>query len=328
MNRIGLVAMSIGVVLHVSAAAAAETLQLEAKIALGPVSGRIDHMAIDVVRKRLFVAELGNNSVGIVDVENDKVLRTIAGLREPQGVGYVASTDTLYAANARDGSVRLYQGADYAPAGQIDLGDDADNVRIDPGANRVFVGYGNGGLAVIDSAKRVKIADVPLKAHPEGFQLDMESSRVFINVPNAREIAVVDRDAGKQIASWPIQIGSSNFPMALDQEVKQVLTVFRSPPRLGVLAMSDGKVAKSLDTCGDSDDVFVDAKRRRIYVICGGGFIDVFDARQDNLPRIAHILTMAGARTGLFVPELDRLFVAARAQSGEPAAIWIFRPSQ
>src|SRR5262249_43634268 len=159
---------------------------------------------------------------------------------------------------------------------------DADNVRVDAGANRVFVGYGNGGLAVIDPAKKVKSADVPFKAHPEGFQLGRESSRGFINVPNARGIAGVDPDAGKKNASWPTQIGSSNFPMALDKEAKQVLTVFRSPPRLGVLTMSDGKVAKSLDTCGDSDDVFVDAKRRRIYVICGGGFIDVFDARQDN----------------------------------------------
>jgi YVTN family beta-propeller protein len=326
--RMGLGAASISIALGILATtgAGAEVLQLESKIELRTVSGRIDHMAVDLPRQRLFVAELGNDSVGVIDVGNRKVVRTIAGLKEPQGVGYVASTDTLYVANARDGSVRLYQGADYAPAGQIDLGDDADNVRVDVGTNRVFVGYGSGGLAVIDPAKRMKVADVRLKAHPEGFQLDTDSSRVFVNVPNAREIAVVDRDAGKQIASWPTQFGSSNFPMALDQDAKQVLTVFRSPPRLGALAMSDGKVARSPDTCGDSDDLFVDAKRRRIYVICGGGFIDVFDAGQDSMPRIAHILTATGARTGLFVPELDRLFVAARARTGEPAAIWVFRP--
>jgi len=179
---------------------------------------------------------------------------------------------------------------------------------------------------VIDLVKQLKVADITLKAHTEGFQLDRESSRIFVNVPDAGEIAVVDRATGKQTANWSMQIGASHFPMALDQEAKQVLTVFRSPPRLGVLAMNDGKVAKSLDTCGDSDDVFVDAKLHRIYVVCGGGFVDVFDARQDTLPRIAHILTVTGARTGLFVPELDRLFVAARAQSGQPAAIWVFRP--
>jgi hypothetical protein len=208
----------------------------------------------------------------------------------------------------------------------VDLGSDADNVRIDLDANRIFVGYGSGGLAVIDPAKRLKIGDIRLKAHPESFQLDRESKRIFVNVPNAREIAVVDRDAGKQTASWPMQIGASNFPMALDGDAKQVLTVFRSPPLLAAYAMADGKLMHSLPTCGDSDDLFVDAKRRRVYVTCGGGYIDVFDTRQDSYQRIAHILTVAGARTALFVPELDRMFVAVRAGSGEPAAIWVFRP--
>jgi YVTN family beta-propeller protein len=309
-----------------TAKAADAELQLEAKIALGSVSGRIDHMAMDLARRRLFVAELGNDSVGVVDVENQKLIRTITGLKEPQGVGYVASVDTLYVANARDGTVRLYQGADYAPMGQIELGDDADNIRVDAGANRVFVGFGTGGLAIIDPIKKLKVANVALKAHPESFQLDGESSRIFVNVPSAREIAVVDRAAAKQTAGWPMLTGGMNFPMALDPETKQVLTVFRSPPRLSVLAMSDGKVEKSADTCGDSDDVFVDAKRRRVYVVCGSGFVDVFDPRRENLPRVAHILTVAGARTGLFVPELDRLFVAVRAQGSESAAIWVFRP--
>ena len=326
--RLGLIAISMVVLLDFATGptAHAEALQLETKIPLGAVSGRIDHMAVDLARQRLFVAELGNDSVGVVDVGGNKVVRTIAGLKEPQGVGYVASTDTLYVANARDGSVWLYQGADYAPSGHIELGSDADNIRVDVGANQVFVGYGSGALAVIDPVKKLKVADITLKAHPEGFQLDRESSRIFVNVPDAGEIAVVDRATGKQTANWSMQIGASHFPMALDQEAKQVLTVFRSPPRVGVLAMGDGKVAKSLDTCSDSDDVFVDAKLHRIYVVCGGGFVDVFDARQDTLPRIAHILTVTGARTGLFVSELDRLFVAARAQSGQPAAIWVFRP--
>jgi YVTN family beta-propeller protein len=117
-------------------------LKLEAKIPLGNVSGRIDHMAIDLARQRLFVAELGNNSVGIVDLNGHKVIRTLDGLKEPQGVAYLPAMDTVYVANAGDGSVRLFRGADYASAGQIDLGDDADNIRLDIPANRIVVGYG------------------------------------------------------------------------------------------------------------------------------------------------------------------------------------------
>src|ERR1700757_1111528 len=116
-------------------------LQLEAKILLGDVRGRIDHLAIDLKRQRLFVAELGNDSVGVVDLASHSLLRTITGLNEPQGVGYEPSTDTLYVANARDGSVKLLEGDAYKATGQLELGRDADNVRIDPAAGRVVIGY-------------------------------------------------------------------------------------------------------------------------------------------------------------------------------------------
>src|SRR5882724_8341173 len=125
-------------------------LQLETRIPLGEVRGRIDHMAVDLKRQRLFVAELGNDSVGIVDLPNRKLISRIPGLKEPQGVGYEPSTDMLYVANAGDGSVRLFEGSDYKTTGLIELGSDADNIRIDAAANRIFVGYGNGALAVID----------------------------------------------------------------------------------------------------------------------------------------------------------------------------------
>src|SRR5215216_4140168 len=144
-------------------------LELEAKIPLGDVKGRIDHLAFDPKRHRIFVAELGNGSVGVVDLNDRKVIHVISGLNEPQGVGYVPSTDTLYVASGGDGSVRVFQAEDYTAVGQIDLGDDADNIRVDTAANRVFVGYGSGALAVIDTTSRSKIAEIPLNAHPESF---------------------------------------------------------------------------------------------------------------------------------------------------------------
>src|SRR5262249_46616622 len=134
-------------------------LQLEVKIPLGQVAGRIDHMALDLVRQRLFVAELGNNSVGIIDLKERRVLHRIAGLKEPQGVAYLPQTDTLYVANAGDGSVRMFRGEGNAESGRIDLGDDADNLRLDLKTNRILVGYGSGGLAVIDPGSRTKVAD-------------------------------------------------------------------------------------------------------------------------------------------------------------------------
>ena len=158
-----------GLAMLASTAASAQSedkgpLQLEAKILLGDVRGRIDHMAVDLTRQRLFVAELGNDSVGVVDLGNHSLVRTVPGLNEPQGVGYEPTTDTLFIANARDGSVRLLEGNEYKATGRIELGSDADNIRIDPAARQVVVGFGDGGLAVLDPATRSKVRSVPLPA--------------------------------------------------------------------------------------------------------------------------------------------------------------------
>jgi DNA-binding beta-propeller fold protein YncE len=302
-------------------------LQLESKIPLGDVRGRIDHLAIDLARQRLFVAQLGNDSVGIVDLKNAKLLRTISGFKEPQGVAYLPEVDTLYVANAGDGSVRLLQGESYGEAGRIELGKDADNIRIDRNANLIYVGYGDGALAVIDPTSRSKIFDIPLSVHPEGFQLAPGTPQIFVNAPNAHAIAVVDREAGKQTASWAVNGGSANFPMALDEDARHVLVVLRSPPKLNVFTMSEGRLVASIQTCGDADDVFVDAKRHRVYVSCGDGHLAVFDAQAGAYKPIGRIPTVPGARTALFVAELDRLFLAVRAAPQQPAAIWIFRPT-
>jgi DNA-binding beta-propeller fold protein YncE len=301
-------------------------LNLEDKIALGEVKGRIDHMALDPLRSRLFVAELENNSLGVVDLTARKVIHVIAGLTEPQGVGYEPSSDTLYVANGGDGSVRLYGGADYAETGRIDLGDDADNIRINPDTKHILVGYGGGAIAKIDPTTRTKIADFRLPAHPEGFQLDRKSNRIFVNVPRARTIAMLDSASGQPLALWPVKESGANFPMALDEDAQRVLVALRAPGRLAVFSARDGESLASVELCGDADDLFVDAKRSRIYVSCGEGFIDVFDARPGDYRRLARLPTARGARTSYYVPSVDRLFLAVRAASSEPAAVWVYRP--
>ena len=309
-----------------SAQTASPPLVIDAKIPLGQVSGRIDHLGIDLERKRLLVAELGNNSLGVVDLAAGKALSRVAGLAEPQGAAYVPSSDSIFVANAGDGSVRVLRGEDLTPIGRIELGDDADNVRVDPARKRVLVGYGKGALAVIDPVSLAKTADIRLKAHPEGFQIDETGTQVFVNVPDAHEIVVVDLATGST-QSLPTQGAGSNFPMAIDGEAHRFLVIFRNPPTLIAFSSQDGHVAAKVDTCGDADDVFVDRKRHRVYVSCGEGAVDVLEPDQQGYRRLARVPTASGARTSLFVPELDRLFVAVRAGSNEPAAIWVFRPA-
>jgi YVTN family beta-propeller protein len=301
-------------------------LSVEAKIPLGAVKGRIDHMAADVARRRVFVAELGNDSLGVVDVAAGKVLRTVDGLAEPQGVGYAAQGDMVYVANARDGSVRLFAGEGLAPAGRLDLGDDADNVRVDAATGQVVVGYGKGALALVDPVRRAKIGEIRLAAHPEAFQLG-DGGRAFVNLPDARQVAVVDRAAGKVVASWPTGELRQNFPMALADGGQQVVVVFRRPAVLAVFAAASGAVVAKLEVCGDADDVFEDAQRRRLYVSCGEGYVDVLERGGEGYRRVQRLATAAGARTALFVPELDRLYVGVRGTASERPALWVLRPA-
>jgi DNA-binding beta-propeller fold protein YncE len=262
----------------------------------------------------------------VSSISTNASCRALFGLNEPQGIAYEPMTDRVYVANAGDGSVRLLWAEDLTSKGRIDLGNDADNVRVDGARNRVLVGYGKGALAVIDSKSLAKIADIQLKAHPEGFQIDESGTRAFVNLPDAQQIEIVDLVKGEAIGTLPTKGYHANFPMAFDRETHRVLVVFRSPARLLVLSSTDGAVVADLDTCGDADDLFVDAKRHRVYVSCGAGRVDVLEERAGSYTRLGHVGTAAGARTSLFVPELDRLFVAVRAAGSEPAAIWLFRP--
>jgi DNA-binding beta-propeller fold protein YncE len=308
------------------AADAGQPLVLERTIALAHVSGRIDHMAVDLHRHRLFVAELGNDSVDVVDLGSGTLLHRISGLKAPQGVAYIPGADVIVVANAGDGTVEFFGGADFAARGGLNLGDDADNIRVDPRSGHVVVGYNEGGLAIIDPATRTKLQDIKLPGHPESFQIDSQSNRAYVNVPDAGQIAVVDLAAGRQVAKWSVAGLAQNFPMAIGGSGTTIATVFRSPPQLVFLDSRTGAVTGSSLTCADADDVFFDARRQKVYVSCGAGAVDVFSRDASDARHIARIQTSSGARTSLFAPELDELYIAERAGLLEDAAIAVFRP--
>jgi hypothetical protein len=191
----------------------------------------------------------------------------------------------------------------------------------------VVVGYGDGALALVDTASGKPTAEIRLPGHPESFQLEHDGPRIFVNVPDARQIAIVDLATGRQVASWGLADAQANFPMALDEIEGRLVVGYREPPLLAVFDMSSGTLVARLPACGDTDDVFFDASRQRIYLSCGAGFIDVIQQRDDGYQELARIPTVPGARTALFVPERDRLYLAVRASGGEGAAVWVFRPA-
>lgn len=306
-----------------STAAGPAPLVLEATLPLSGVQGRIDHLAVDPQRRRLFVAELGNGTVEAIDLASGRSLARVGGLREPQGLAYLAARDELAVATGGDGMVRFYRASDLALAGSVSVGGDADNLRVDP-RGRVVVGYGSGALAVIDPATDAVVGKTPLPGHPEGFQVD--GDRVFVNVPDAGAVVAADLAGGREVARWGDAGGRFNFPLALEPGGRRFAVVYRLPARVALMDRETGQAQQTLGTCGDSDDAFFDAARHRLYVVCGAGAVDVFDNSGGRYGLRARVSTRSGARTGWFSPELDRLYVAARARNG-PAAILVFRPA-
>lgn len=309
--------------LAAGAAGAAPALQLERTLPLAGGAGRIDHLAFDARRGRLVVAELGAGMVEAVDIASGKSAASVTGLKEPQGVAVLAERDEVAVASGGDGAVRFYRAADLSPVAEIKLGEDADNLRVDPRNGTLVAGYGSGALAVIDPARHVVLRRIALPAHPESFQLS--GSRAYVNLPGANRVAVVDLDAGRVVGGWGNPGALANFPLALEPGGGGPAVAYRAPARL-VLFATDGAVKQKTPTCGDSDDLFFDAGRKRIYVICGQGVVDAFGQGPGGYVLQDRMATVPGARTGLYVAQLDRLFVAARAQGQGGPRILVLKP--
>jgi DNA-binding beta-propeller fold protein YncE len=305
-----------------------EPLRLEKEILLPGVEGRIDHFGADDTGQRLFIAALGNGSVEIVDVQKGERTAEIKGLEEPQGTFYNKKTNRLYVATGGDGKVRVYDGTTLALQQTAEFGDDADNVRIDQRSGDVWVGFGSGGLGILNSAGE-RVGAIELGTHPESFQFEQSGDRVFANVPKQFGVSVIDRQKRAVVAKWGLGLVAANFPMALDEADKRLFVGCRLPARMVVLDTSSGKVVSTLPTVGDADDVFYDANRRLVYVIGGGGAVEVFLQHDpDQYESIGREVTAAGARTGLFTPSSSHLYVAAPHRGSQTAKILAYTPNR
>jgi hypothetical protein len=298
-------------------------LALERSIPLPDVGGRIDHLAYDPDGQRLFVAELGNGTVDAIRLGDGERLR-LAVFHSPQGVAWLQRAHELAVASA-DGTMKFFRGDRLTPVASLTLGKDADDLRVDPQSGDLIAGYGSGALAKIDPATHRVLGLLPLPAHPEGFQVDADAA--FINVPDAGLVIAANRKSGRITARWGTGLRRLNFPMAIDRTAKLLAIGFRFPSTLLLMDERSGAIRQALRTCGDTDDIDFDDKRARLYVICGSGKIDVFRRSAEGYSHEATIATRQGARTGLFDPQIDRLFVAAPARGQDGAAVLIYRPA-
>src|SRR5438093_868486 len=318
--RSALVVASCGFI--IAAHAQEKTLKLKQTIPLPGVEGRIDHFALDASGERLFVCALGNNTVEVLDLRKGERVHSITGLGAPQGIAYIPELDRLFVANDKGGIFKIYDAKSFQPVGELNFKDDADNVRYDEGAKRIYVGFGSGGIAIVNAVDGKQLGSITLAAHPEAFELEKNGKRIFVNVPNSRHVAVIDREKGEVVTTWKTDLAFGNFAMALDEANHRLFVGCRLPSKLIVLNTESGDVVAKIDISGDPDDLFYDSKRHRIYAICGAGKIDIIEqTNASNYKAITKIDTADGARTGLFVPERDSLFVAVPHRGSQQAEI-------
>jgi DNA-binding beta-propeller fold protein YncE len=313
-----------GILALLAATQVQDPLVLVRTIELPQVEGRIDHLAVDVRNDRLFLAALGNDTVEVLDLRAGVHLRSLKGFHEPQGIALPPDGTIVAVANGQGADVQLLDRTGFQTTKTVRLGDDPDNVRYDAQTKRLWVGY-SGAVAALDAQTGDRLGEIKLAGHAESFQLEVNGPRIYVNVPGAGHIAVLDRQAMKPVSTWAVTEAQANYPMALDENGHRLFIGCRRPAKVLMYDTVAGRRVASIAVVGDTDDLFYDSRRNRLYVSGGDGAIDVFDASQaDRLTRTAHVMTAPGARTSLFVPDQSRLYLAVPHRGSQKAEVRVY----
>lgn len=302
----------------------ADHLLPEKTIALPGVKGRIDHMAVNLKDQIIYMAALGNNSLEIINLANGVIIHSIRNLNEPQGVAYIPQHNEIFIANGGDGVCSFYSAKDFKKITVINLPSDADDVRYDSANKKIYVGYGNGGIAIIDVDTHKQVGDIKLPAHPEGFQIDRSLNRLYVNLPDADKIGVADLGNQQLITLWN-NIGKANFPMTIDTANHYVFVGYRNPPKLAVINERTGKAVSIVAMVGDADDLYYDENSKQIFVSGGGGAVQLFRKEGNGYKQVTSMATRTGGRTSLLIPQLKLFVLAEQATRNKKAELLVYK---
>lgn len=180
-------------------------------------------------------------------------------------------------------------------------------------------------MGVIDPANRKLVSSMKLAKHPEAFQLEGNGPRIFINVPDAHMVAVVDRETGELSTTWPVVEAKANFPMSLDEAKHRLFIGCRQPAKLLCLDTVTGKTLSSVSMSGDVDDIFYAPVTSQLYASCGEGFLDCFQISLDSaMNRTSQLVTAFGARTCYGFPNEKWLALAVPHKGQQTSEMRIF----
>jgi DNA-binding beta-propeller fold protein YncE len=283
-------------------------------------------MSADAGHLRLFAAAPTNQTVEIVDLKTGKPWRSLEG-EKPAAVRYAPEFNQLYV--TRGQSLHLYDGKRFDLIASIDLESNLDELQYDARARRLYVGCmtpGKTGIAVIAIPEGKLLGKILLPDKPQGIAVELEGRRIFANMPGVKQVAVMDREKRTLLNTWLLEDVQGNTPIGLDEAHHRLFVGSRHPAQLVVLDTATGKAVAKIDTNSDADDLFYDPERKRIYISCGEGFLDVIEQRDaDHYKLLARVPTVAGARTSTFSGQLNGLYLGVPRRGEQPAELRIFK---
>jgi DNA-binding beta-propeller fold protein YncE len=315
----GLTALVLGA--FTALAAEPISLKLVQTIPLKGAPGRVDHMAMDTRHGRLFVANLSNDSLDVVDIKGGKLVKQVPGQKKIQGVAYAPDLDRIYVGNGTSGECNVFDGRDYSLLKSIKL-PEADNVRYDPRTHLVYVEHSPAALAVLDARTYEQKADIKLPGRPEAFQLEPARSRLYLNALGPSQVVVIDTGRNEVLHNYPLKVADRGYPLAVDEANRRLFIGCRERPVVVVLDSESGKPITTVPIPADIDDLFYDARHKRLYASCGEGFLAVVRQRDpDHYETLEKVPTVKLARTCLFDPSSGRLYLGLPRQEGQEGPV-------
>jgi DNA-binding beta-propeller fold protein YncE len=305
-------------VLAVALSAPAAELELVQTLQSKGKAGGLDHVALDTKRGHLLLANKANNTLDFIDLKDGKLIKQKDGQTAIQGVTYVADFDRIFVGLGTGGLCNVINPENYNVVKSFNFKDDADNVRYNPVAKVVYVAHAEKALGVIDAQKSIVKTDIKLPAGAESFVIEAKRPRMYLVTPSPCQMVVIDTDKNAVDTTYPIKSSSGAHTIALDEANHRVFIGCHKEPMMVVLDTETGKEVATVPLPGDNDDLWFDAKTKRLYASCGEGALVVLEQRDaDQYKVLEKIDTVKGARTCFYDPESKRLYLAVPRKEGK-----------
>jgi DNA-binding beta-propeller fold protein YncE len=313
---------------------AEQPLQPATKLVMpNSVQGKFDHLGIDEMGGRLFVAAESAHQVLVFDLKSGKYLRSITGIEIPHAIFARQDLNRIYITDGGAGALKIYDGGTYTLLKSIPLKVDADSIGYDPATHYLYIDNGGGDahetysmLSVVDTTRDAKVADVKIDGDTlEAMALEKNTDKMYVNDAALNEVVELNREDRSIIAHWPVKLGKRNVAMALDENGHRLFVASRSGA-ISIFDTGSGKELSSLPIGKGVDDLVFDSAGKRLYATCGSdGLVYVYNQlRPDKYTLAGKISSAPGGKNSLLSRTTGRFYVIVPPQGTTPGSVYVY----